>query len=148
MTTGMKKIVTIGTVLAALVLSAPAYAKLALPDGYQLPSSEPTVYSPQALKALGERAQAMAVYYGTTTFASLPDAHQRQLETIASLNAGTGVTRADDFAPPKTGPSLVAGDDSVVDWNQVGIGIGIALLLAGLGGAALTLRTRDRVAHP
>lgn len=134
MTTGMKKIVTIGTVLAALVLSAPAYAKLALPEGYQLPSSEPT------------------------TFASLPDANQRQaepvgvnqrqLETIASLNAGTGVTRADDFAPPKTGPSLVAGDDSVVDWNQVGIGIGIALLLAGLGGAALTRRTRERAAHP
>lgn len=156
MGTGIHKLIVVGAVVAALGLVAPAFGKIAVPDGYAPPSDQPSVYSPQAVKALGERAQAMATFYGGTTLASLPDAHQRQvdavglnqrqLETIASLEAEAGVTRADDFAPPRTGPSLVAGGDSV-DWNQVGIAAGIALLLAGLGGVALT-RTRQRVAHP
>ena len=57
MGTGMHKLIVIGTVVAALGLVGPAFGKPALPEGYQLPSAEPSAYSPQAVKALGERGQ-------------------------------------------------------------------------------------------
>ena len=154
MGTGMHKLIVVGAVVAALGIVAPAFGKPALPEGYQLRTAEPngyppqavqalgergqaiakyveesTGYSPQALQALGERGQAMAGRYGVTTIGVTLDANQRQVE-------------------PTRPPVVVAGDGGSFDWNQVGIGIGVALLLAGLGGAALTVRTRERVAHP
>jgi hypothetical protein len=67
MGTGMHKLIVIGTVVAALGLVGPAFGKPALPEGYQLPSTEPSAYSPQAVKALGERGQAMGRFYGVST---------------------------------------------------------------------------------
>src|SRR5262249_43904587 len=64
MGTGMHKLIVVGTVVAALGLAGPAFGKPAMPEGYAPPSTEPSVYSPQALKALGERGQAMAQFYG------------------------------------------------------------------------------------
>ena len=67
MGTGMQKLIVIGTVVAALGLVGPAFGKPALPEGYQLPSAQPGVLSPMAVKALGERGEAMARYYESVT---------------------------------------------------------------------------------
>ena len=125
---GMHKLIVIGAVVAALGLVAPAFGKLALPEGYALPSTEPTVYSPQAVKALGERGQAMAQVYGTAATVAPPDLIERQ---VASRQVGS------------------AADGSSFDWNSVGIGVGTAALLAALGLVGLLgLRARSTVAHP
>ena len=71
MTTGINKLAIVGTIIAALVVVAPAAARLELPDGYAPPSAEPSGYSPQALKALGERSQAMAKFYSQESGYSL-----------------------------------------------------------------------------
>jgi hypothetical protein len=67
MGTGMHKLIVVGTVVAALGLVGPAFGKPALPEGYQLPSAEPGVLSPMAVKALGERGEAMTRYYESVT---------------------------------------------------------------------------------
>jgi hypothetical protein len=67
MGTGMHKLIVVGTVVAALGLVGPAFGKPALPEGYQLPSAEPGVWSPMAVKALGERGEAMTRYYESVT---------------------------------------------------------------------------------
>jgi hypothetical protein len=67
MGTGMHKLIVVGTVVAALALVGPAFGNPVLPEGYKLPSAEPGVWSPMAVKALGERGQAMARYYDSVT---------------------------------------------------------------------------------
>jgi hypothetical protein len=67
MGTGMHKLIVIGTVVAALGLVGPAFGKPALPEGYQLPSAQPGVWSPAAVRALGLRGEAMARFYGEST---------------------------------------------------------------------------------
>jgi hypothetical protein len=67
MGTGMQKLIVVGTVVAALALVGPAFGKPALPEGYQLPSAEPGVWSPMAVKALGLRGEAMAQHYESVT---------------------------------------------------------------------------------
>jgi hypothetical protein len=67
MGTGMHKLIVVGTVVAALGLVGPAFGKPALPEGYQLPSAEPGVWSPMAVKALGERGEALTRYYESVT---------------------------------------------------------------------------------
>jgi hypothetical protein len=84
MGTGMHKLIVVGTVVAALGLVGPAFGKPALPEGYQLPSAEPGVWSPQALQALGERGQAMSRYFEEST-GFTPQA----LQAIAEQSKGT-----------------------------------------------------------
>ena len=67
MGTGMQKLVVIGAVVGALAVVAPAFGKPALPEGYKLPSAQPGAWSPVAVKALGERYQAMGQFYGQST---------------------------------------------------------------------------------
>jgi hypothetical protein len=67
MGTGMQKLIVVGTVVAALGLVGPAFGKPALPEGYQLPSADPGAWSPIAVKALGERGEAMARFYEQST---------------------------------------------------------------------------------
>ena len=163
---GMHKLIVIGAVVAALGLVAPAFGKLALPEGYALPSTEPTVYSPQAVKALGERGQAMARFYeastvyspqavkalgergqamaqlyGTAAIVSRDDANQGRVDPVAPLDLIERQVAAR--------PVVSAADSSSFDWNSVGIGVGTAALLAALGLVGLLgLRARSTVAHP
>jgi len=166
MGTGMHKLIVIGTVVAALGLVGPAFGKPALPEGYQLPSAEPSAYSPQAVKALGERGQAMARFYGESTgytpqavkalgergesqagFYGLPIvssqvANQRQLERLSALDANQRQVEPSQ-------PAVVSGNGSSFDWGTVGIGAGTAALIAALGLAGiLGIRGRSTVAHP
>jgi hypothetical protein len=67
MGTGMHKLIVIGSVVAALGLVGPAFGEPALPEGYKLPSAEPGVWSPMAVKALGLRGEAMARHYDAAT---------------------------------------------------------------------------------
>jgi hypothetical protein len=67
MGTGMHKLIFVGTVVAALALVGPAFGEPALPEGYQLPSAQPGVWSPMAVKALGERGEALTRYYESVT---------------------------------------------------------------------------------
>jgi hypothetical protein len=81
MGTGIHKLVIVGVFVSALGLVGPAFGKPALPEGYKLPSAQPGVwapmavnapsvstgYTPQAVKALGERGQAMTRYYEEST---------------------------------------------------------------------------------
>ena len=111
MGTGMHKLIFVGTVVAALALVGPAFGKPALPEGYQLPSAQPGVWSPAAVQAVGQRGEAMARFYGVSSgytpqavkalgergesqagFYGLPIvssqvANQRQLERLAALDA-------------------------------------------------------------
>jgi hypothetical protein len=138
---GMHKLIVIGAVVAALGLVAPAFGKLALPEGYALPSTEPTVYSPQAVKALGERGQAMAQLYGTAAIVTRDDANQGRVDPVPPLDLIERQVAAR--------PVVSAADSSSFDWNSVGIGVGTAALLAALGLVGLLgLRARSTVAHP
>jgi len=67
MGTGMHKLIFVGTVVAALALVGPAFGKPALPEGYQLPSAQPGVWSPAAVQAVGQRGEAMARFYGVSS---------------------------------------------------------------------------------
>jgi hypothetical protein len=165
MGTGIHKLIVVGAVVTALGLAAPAFGNPALPDGYQQPSAEPTGYTPQALKALGERGEAMAAYYGRTAIGSQQFANQRQLETWATVDANQRSSALDanqrqvePFSAldanerqvePARPPVVVAGDSGSFDWNTVGIAGGTAALLAALGLAGiLGIRSRSTVAHP
>jgi len=167
MGTGMHKLIVIGTVVAALGLVGPAFGKPALPEGYQLPSAEPSAYSPQAVKALGERGQAMARFYGESTgytpqavkalgergesqagFYGLPIvssqvANQRQLERLSALDANQRQVEpvtaldANERQVEPSQPAVVSGNGSSFDWGTVGIGAGTAALIAALGLAGI-----------
>jgi hypothetical protein len=85
MFTQKRTLIVTGAVVVALGLVAPASAKPELPEGYKLPAAQPGVwapmavqaealvaekstgYSPQALRALGLRGEAMAAYFEKST---------------------------------------------------------------------------------
>ena len=133
-------IAIVAAAIAALSLTAGAFAYPAQPDGYQ----------PQ-LRAAANDAAHYPDGYQPQLHSDSSDVISRYLDrTSSTVGVGLGRETPDGFQPQLHGREAVptSGSDGSFDWRIFGIATGSALLLAMLGGVALiATRTRGRVAH-
>ena len=147
----MQARIIITAAFAAFALAVPA-ANAAMQDvGGAGSDSAATHYTPAALDALGQRGQAAAGYYSSTT-AVRPD------DRAGALGAGTiaadaGAVRPDDRAGalgPGTNvddtpaPAATPAADSRIDWRELGFSGAAALSLFALVVTRLHARHADR----